>query len=70
VKTRFDESTNWLVVERGDITLAINLAANPQHVPLPSGRHQVVMASDIKAGLVGGAIVLPPDSVAIIKRGD
>jgi maltooligosyltrehalose trehalohydrolase len=67
VETRCDEKARWLVVERGPITVACNLAERAQLVPLPSG-HQggVRLASEAGVELRDGGVWLPPDSVAIL----
>jgi maltooligosyltrehalose trehalohydrolase len=66
VAVRFDQGGNWLLVERGKISLACNLSAHHCRVPLRFGRHQVVMASDASAK-TGADLDLPPESVAILK---
>ena len=65
-KVTFDGEKNWLVMERGAVTVVCNLGKerldfeNPKHLPL-------VMASrgDVKAGK--SAVVLPPDTLAILS---
>jgi maltooligosyltrehalose trehalohydrolase len=66
VSTHYDEQGNWLVVERGTISVACNLAAVDCRVPLRPGRHQIVMASDACAK-TGLDLNLPPESVVILK---
>jgi maltooligosyltrehalose trehalohydrolase len=65
VQTRHDESERWLVVERGPFIMACNLGDEPKAIPLPTGRHQILMASTP----IEKADVLPPDSVVVMKLG-
>ena len=44
MSTSFDEEARWLVVRRGHFSIAANLAAEAQAVPLES-RGEVVLAS-------------------------
>jgi maltooligosyltrehalose trehalohydrolase len=65
-KVTFDEEKNWLVMERGAVTVVCNLGEerlefeNPKHL-------QLVMASraDVKANRRD--VVLPPDTLAILS---
>jgi maltooligosyltrehalose trehalohydrolase len=64
---RFDEGAGWLVVARGDVTIAANLGPG-QRVPLCGRPHRRVLmasAADIRAPQ-GEGIDLPPDSVALL----
>lgn len=63
-----DESARTLVLERGPLTVACNLATEPRRLPL-DGAARVLLASDIEAGVEDGAVVLPPESVAMLRRG-
>jgi maltooligosyltrehalose trehalohydrolase len=67
VGTRFDEVERWLVVERGPISVACNLADRPKRIPLRPGTHQILMASTAAIVVTGQYATLPPDSVAILK---
>lgn len=67
VQTHFDEAARWFVVERGPITIACNLSATPQRVPLRAGKTMLLMASDNTIEVVNAGVNLPPDSVAILK---
>ncbi len=68
VDARFDEEKRWLVVERGDLVLACNLADQLQLVLLPRGVGKVLLASDYCVKVAGENAELPPDSVVILKR--
>jgi maltooligosyltrehalose trehalohydrolase len=68
VKTHYDERARWLVMERGDISVAANFAGHPQHFPLRSGEHRTLLASEPGVNAVSGdAVILPPESAAIFK---
>jgi len=58
------------VIERGPISVAVNLAARPQRVPLRSGPLRLLLASAMGVRLQGAWVRLPPDSVAILKSED
>ncbi len=64
VHTTLDEDAQWFVLRRGDITVATNLAPEPQPVPVP-GATSVLLSSDV-AELREDAVQLPPDSVAVL----
>ena len=67
VRTSFDESSHWFILERGPITVAFNLASSMQSVPIRPGARQILLASDPSISLADGAVKLPPDSIAVIK---
>jgi maltooligosyltrehalose trehalohydrolase len=69
VNTQFDESARWLIMERGNITVACNLANQPQKVPLRSGEHRTLLASESDVNVLNGSVSLPPESVAILTLG-
>jgi maltooligosyltrehalose trehalohydrolase len=65
-KVTFDEEKDWLVMVRGAVTVVCNLGAermefeNPAHLPL-------VMASRGDVRATKNAVVLPPDTLAILS---
>ncbi len=61
-----DEEWKWLTVDRGAIKVICNLGAGPHRFPIPGGA-QVLMASKMTPR-EDDAIVLPPDSVAILRK--
>lgn len=68
VETRCDEEARWLVVERGPITVACNLAERAQLVPLTSAQPgEVRLASEPGIDLRDGGVWLPQYSVVIIE---
>ena len=67
VRAHYNEAARWLMVERGRISVACNLADRPQRVPIRAGRHRLLMASETVEQSAHHSIMLPPDSVAIMK---
>jgi maltooligosyltrehalose trehalohydrolase len=66
VRTRFDETAGWLMVERGPVTIACNAGADDVRLPVADRPHGVLLASEAGAGVVGHDVVLPPDSVVVL----
>jgi maltooligosyltrehalose trehalohydrolase len=67
VKTNCNELARWLVMERGAISVACNLANHSQHIPLRVGAHRTLLTSEPGANTVGGSMILRPESVVIFK---
>jgi maltooligosyltrehalose trehalohydrolase len=67
VKTCFDEGTRWLVVERGDITVACNFAGQSQSLPVRVCDHEILLASEPGIIAARGKLDLPPESIALLK---
>ena len=66
-ETDCDSDAGWLVVRRGPVTVAVNLGAAAWTFPAgPSAA--LLAASDPRVELAGQGLVLPPDTVAILKR--
>ena len=73
VHTTWDDDAGWFVLRRGEITVAANLAPEPQRLPIPAGRATVLLASApatpqldaVKFDSAARTVLLPPDSVAI-----
>ncbi len=62
----FDEAARWLVVRRRTVAIVANLAGRAQDVPLDDPPPRVLLASTAGVALGGGAVSLPPDSVAVL----
>ena len=60
VRVRVDEEAGWLVLERGEVTVAANLGPAAASPPIRPGR--LLLASDPGAT----AARLPPDTVVIL----
>jgi len=68
VRVYCDEAARWLTMERGCLTVVVNLAARRQVVPLPSkARRRVLLASVSGLRSSHASITLPPDSVAVLS---
>jgi maltooligosyltrehalose trehalohydrolase len=72
VKTAFDEDARWLAYRRGDLRIAVNLAAEPAAIPLGSGRRRraggrVLAAWEpVEAPEADGVLRLPPESCVVL----
>ena len=67
VRTTFDENAKWFVVRRGPVVVACNLSDIAQRVPVGLDHDaEVLLASESNVQLTHDAVVLPPDSVAIL----
>lgn len=64
-RVTYDEAQRWLILERGPIAVACNLAAVPQRLAVGSER-ALLLASDPTVARDGSWVLLPPDSVAIL----
>ena len=67
VRVAFDDEAAWLVVERGPVTVAANLARVPRRIPIAAHRPDaLLLASEGGVRLAPGAVELPPDAVAVL----
>jgi len=67
VHPTWDEDAGWFCLTRGPITVACNLAGHAQAVPVPDDGATILLASAPAGTAVsGGAVTLPPDSVAVL----
>ena len=67
VQTRFDESARWLTVERGPLTVVCLVSERAQGIPVRAGEQAILMASDPSIQVERGGVMMPPDSVAILR---
>lgn len=67
VQTRFDQAKQWLLVQRGNIFIVCNFAGVSQKVGANDHAFEVVLASEKGIKMSGNEIVVPPESVAILK---
>jgi len=70
IQTHYNEAERWLVIERGSITVAVNLSVQPKRVALRTGTQQLLLASGPVDPLIANEVALPPDTVAIFKLGN
>jgi maltooligosyltrehalose trehalohydrolase len=70
-RVAYDEDKRWIVMERGSVVVACNLADAPQRVPCsdPAGK-AIVLASEDGCKIEPDALALPGQSVAIAARVD
>lgn len=65
----FDEDARWLRVTRERVTIACNLSAAPQAIPIAAdSQNRIAMASDAGVAISGSHVDLPSDAVAILLR--
>jgi len=67
VRTAYDEERRWLVVNRGHgrLAIAVNLAGQPQDVPLDGDVDEILLASaDVRRS--GDRLAMPSESVAVV----
>jgi maltooligosyltrehalose trehalohydrolase len=72
VRVAFDETARWLVVTRGTVRIAVNLADRAQPVEVDGHVQSVLLASDEAVRLESvrddaTVVQLPPESVAIVR---
>ena len=65
VHVRCSEEQKWLVMERGAVTVAFSLAEQPVRLEVRP-ESEIVLASSEEIRMENRAIVLPPDSVAVL----
>ena len=63
VDVRFDEDERWLVVERGDLSIAANFSAERRRIPGLDG--ELVLASNAGDTGIGDVV---PESVRVVRR--
>lgn len=66
-RVAYDEDARWLRLTRGPVTLAFALD-RPADVPLAEGAGELALVSHPAAHVSYGAVHLPPDSVAVVRR--
>ncbi|MBV8818777.1 MAG: malto-oligosyltrehalose trehalohydrolase [Acidobacteriaceae bacterium] len=65
VDITFSEDESWLLMSRGEITVACNFSGEPRLVPATRGEVILASSSSLKPDLEG--LLLPPESVAILS---
>ena len=66
VETEYDSAAGWLVVRRGPVAVASNLGSSAWTFPAAPGA-QLLAASAAAVRRAGPGLVLPPDSVVIVR---
>ncbi len=67
VRVTFDEERKWLRIDRGTMTILCNLGAQGCSFPIPQSS-SVELASRGAIRVVDGAIDLPSDSIAVLRK--
>jgi maltooligosyltrehalose trehalohydrolase len=74
VRVEYSEDDRWLVVHRGTLRIAANLADIPVEIPVeapvdagPAGLASILLASDPDISLISGRLTLPPASFAVTE---
>ena len=67
---RVEASETWLRMERGSVTVALNIGSSTVDVAVTPGAG-TTLASDpaVTVDPAGGAVTLPPDTVVVLHRG-
>jgi maltooligosyltrehalose trehalohydrolase len=65
-RVRFDEERRWLAMDRGGVQVLANLGEQEASFDVPGG-YRVALVSREGMGSDGGAIVLPPKSLAVLS---
>jgi maltooligosyltrehalose trehalohydrolase len=65
----FDEEQSWLQMHRGNISVACNLADRDCSLPVPT-ESSVLLASKPSTRIEDHRLVLPPNSVAVLRKPD
>ena len=65
-KVLFDEQDRWLTMERGNIQVNCNIGGS-QHSFRVAGGSEIILGSREGLGINGDALLLPPDTVAVIQ---
>lgn len=69
-KVHFEEAGRWMAVERGPITIVCNFGGDAKRLPLRQGRHQVLLGSVDLRPFLDDAVMLPGQSVGILKQAE
>ena len=62
----YDQQETWILIERSDLVVNCNLSNEDRRFPVPEGA-QVILSSQRIAPVKDGAVMLPPNSVVIVK---
>ncbi|HEX4285642.1 MAG TPA: malto-oligosyltrehalose trehalohydrolase [Terracidiphilus sp.] len=68
-RATFDEGTRWLRIERGSISVVCNLGSATCEFDV-NEQTALLLASRAEVKATGGKLVLPPDSVVVVKKPD
>jgi hypothetical protein len=67
VRVRFDENAHWFVLERGPVTVACNLAAHAQTVPLTKEwSSRIFLSSEAEVVVKAAGVSMPAEALVIL----
>jgi len=66
VKVQFNEEQRWLRLDRGLVSVCVNLGDGPTEFKAGE-QYRLVLASDAGSAFLDGRLVLPPDALAILS---
>jgi maltooligosyltrehalose trehalohydrolase len=66
VEVTYDAQSGWLVMTRSPISVAMNTGERTHRVPLRVESRRLLLRSDEQITLAADAVILPPDTVAIV----
>jgi maltooligosyltrehalose trehalohydrolase len=69
VDVAYDEAARWIVVRRGHIAVACNLAEQQQQLPLPGPAVRLLLASEPVVDLGPETVTAAPESVVVVELG-
>lgn len=65
VDVQADDREKWLLMRRGDITVACNFGEQPWCAPIPGADRVLAASADVRVHQDG--VVLPPESISIVR---
>ncbi|MDQ1660570.1 MAG: maltooligosyltrehalose trehalohydrolase, partial [Blastococcus sp.] len=66
IAVSWDDADRWLVVHRGSLRVAVNLADEPREIDLDVPATDVLFATGELPALDGETVTLPPESAAVL----
>ncbi|MFC5998218.1 malto-oligosyltrehalose trehalohydrolase [Quadrisphaera sp. GCM10027208] len=69
VSVAHSDDEGWVVVARGDLRVALNVGAEPRTLPLDVSEPELLVAWDDDVELGDGGVLLPGESVAVLRAG-
>jgi maltooligosyltrehalose trehalohydrolase len=70
VKIGYDEQARWMLIKRGDISVAFNLGEGLQRIPVKPAGATALLRSDLQIEVHNDFVELPPDSVVVLAGPD
>jgi maltooligosyltrehalose trehalohydrolase len=70
VKISYDEQARWMLIQRGEVSVAFNLGEGLQRIPVKPPGATALLRSDLQVEVHNDFLELPPDSVAVLAGPD